>query len=437
VLPVALRVVVGWLGVLGLVACGLALDVAGGFPGYLALWPVACAAAVIVAGRTGHPLGVDRVLASRPARYVGDLSFALYLWHWPVLVLALVAEHGTVPGPRTGLLVIATAVLLAVATRHLVEVPLRRARDRGTGAWPDHRVAVVAVVAVAVLVAGWQVALTGRAGQDVALADPDHPGAAVRLAGADPAVPDAALLPSQVALSTDWSQPIGPCRPGRTDPALEVCERAAPGGAARHVVVVGDSHAQQLVPAVLPTTDARGWDLTTMLKGACPFALGPGVDPECQRWNLAAVDEITAERPDVVVVQASHLQAGGVETTPPGFATAWQALAERDIPVLAVRDNPRFGIAPSWCVFGEYAPDVPCSTPRPDAVPSVPSYAVVSGVPSNVSFLDLSDLYCLPDVCPPAIGNVLVYLDDNHVSASFARTMAPAVATELDRLPGW
>ena len=54
-------------------------------------------------------------------------------------------------------------------------------------------------------------------------------------------------------------------------------------------------------------------------------------------------------------------------------------------------------------------------------------------MPSNVSFADFTDLYCLPDVCPPAIGNVLVYLDDNHVSASFARTMAPAIAAEMDR----
>lgn len=67
----------------------------------------------------------------------------------------------------------------------------------------------------------------------------------------------------------------------------------------------------------------------------------------------------------------------------------------------------------------------------------MPSYVTAAGVPPNISFLDLTDLYCLPDVCPPAIGNALVYVDDNHVSASYARTMAPVVAADMDTLLDW
>lgn len=114
-----------------------------------------------------------------------------------------------------------------------------------------------------------------------------------------------------------------------------------------------------------------------------------------------------------------------------------RALDARGIRVLAVRDNPRFDYAPSLCLAGEYGPGAPCSPPRDDVIPARPSFAGLPGVPASTRFLDLSDLYCTRDQCPPAIGNVLVYLDDNHISATYARTMAPAVAAEMDRQLGW
>lgn len=62
-------------------SCGVVLDVAGGFPGYRALWPVLAACAVLLAGRTGDPRGVDRLFASAPLQHLGRPGFALYLWH--------------------------------------------------------------------------------------------------------------------------------------------------------------------------------------------------------------------------------------------------------------------------------------------------------------------------------------------------------------------
>ena len=432
------RVVLGWSGVLGLISCGLVLDVAGGFPGYLALWPVVCAGLILTAGRTGVPWASDRPLSSRPARYLGDLAFSLYLWHWPVLVLVSTARHSTVLGLTDGLLVIATSLVLAVGTRHLVEIPLRRRRDRGARG-SDHGLALPAVAVVALLLLVWQGLLVARTGPAVGFEDPDHPGAGARAPGyVDRARPEAGLLPSPAALSEDWSQPIGPCRPGRSDALLEVCERASVGPPTRRVVVLGDSHSQQLVPALLPTAASRNWELTTMLKGACVFSLGPGVEPSCQEWNTAAVDEITAIHPDVVVVQASReLSSPDAENTPPEYVAAWRVLADRGIRVLAVRDNPRFASSPSACLRGEYGPDAPCSPARRDVVSPVASYVRATDVPASVAFVDLTDLYCTEDACPAAIGNVLVYLDANHVSASYARTMAPAVAAEVDRALGW
>ena len=62
-------------------------------PGIVALWPTLAAACVIAAGQSGSKLGVDRILSSKPLVRLGDISYALYLWHWPVLVIALAVTH--------------------------------------------------------------------------------------------------------------------------------------------------------------------------------------------------------------------------------------------------------------------------------------------------------------------------------------------------------
>ena len=92
----ALRVVLGWAGLAAMLACGLLLQVHRSFPGFIALWPTLAAAAIIVAGQTaaarrGPLAGLEA------AGGLGGNSYALYLWHWPVLVLALAARGSTAP----------------------------------------------------------------------------------------------------------------------------------------------------------------------------------------------------------------------------------------------------------------------------------------------------------------------------------------------------
>lgn len=69
--PRRVRIALGWAGVAELVGRGSALTVAAQFPGYVALWPTLSAAAVLIAGVTASRVGADRLLASRPLRYLG------------------------------------------------------------------------------------------------------------------------------------------------------------------------------------------------------------------------------------------------------------------------------------------------------------------------------------------------------------------------------
>ena len=98
-----LRVALGWAGLAAMLSCGLLLSVDRSFPGFVALWPTLAAAAIIVAGQSGSRLGVDRLLSWKPLVSLGDNSYALYLWHWPLLVLALAGKGITSPNLVQGL----------------------------------------------------------------------------------------------------------------------------------------------------------------------------------------------------------------------------------------------------------------------------------------------------------------------------------------------
>lgn len=169
-----LRVVLGWGGLAAMLSCGLVLTVDRSFPGFVALWPTLAAAAVIVAGQSGSRIGADRFLASRPLVMVGDNSYALYLWHWPVLVFFLLVTETATPNLLQGLAIMAVSMILAVATTRFVERPMRRWEWPNVRSW---RAAVVIASCGALLalpVTAWQGAISaeGRRSPTSPWADP-------------------------------------------------------------------------------------------------------------------------------------------------------------------------------------------------------------------------------------------------------------------------
>ncbi|WP_447001847.1 acyltransferase family protein [Saccharothrix isguenensis] len=437
------RVLLGWTGLVGLVACGLVLRVGSVFPGYLALWPTLCAAAVIAAGATGSAFGADRVLGSRPLRYLGDLSYSLYLWHWPVLVLYLVVRDRVEVGLNGGLVVIGLSVVLSVLTLHFVEEPVRRSRIGETTRWGAYGFGVLLMVPVLVAAGGWQAVSERKAASYAASVDDlDHPGALAREPGFEYwGSEDASIVPPLVALPDNFAAiPDSTCVPTRRNKELSLCYSPVDGEPEMRIAVVGDSHMQQYLAALGPLAQRRNWQVVAMLKGACPYSTDSEVvpgDPSCLKWNADVEQELADLRPDLVLTNGTRdVRVGLTEATPPGFVDRWRRLTEAGIAVAAVRDNPRFDYWPSVCADA-HGPEAPqCSTPRADLLAPEPPYAGIPDLPPNLGFLDFSDYFCTEDLCPPVIGNVYVYLDDNHVSATFMSTMETIVERAVDELFG-
>ncbi|OLR92003.1 acyltransferase family protein [Actinokineospora bangkokensis] len=435
-----LRVLLGWAGVVALVSCGVAMDVGSRFPGYLALWPVLAACAVVVAGSTGSPHGVDRWLSARPVTYLGDLSFALYLWHWPVLVFYLVVRDRTVVGPLGGGFVIALSLLLAAATHHLVEEPLRRARSSTRRSYALVAAGVVAVLGAAT---AWNAVVVRDAERfSTLVGDRDHPGAIARVPGFEyTGAEDAVLIPSQAVVAKDWPDASAfdcAVKPGTEQ--LQVCESTWTDTPARTLTIVGDSHMYLWSAGLVEVAKRRNWALDMMVLGGCPYSTRsetyPG-DDRCREWTDQVTGELLDRQPDAVVTLATrNARPGRTETTPDGFVERWRQLDDAGITVLAFRDNPRYDSSPSACVALRGRDADACTAARGDIYAETPPYADRADISPNVFFFDFADYYCDALTCPPVIGNVLVHLDDNHLTATFMESMAPiaeeAVLTATD-----
>ena len=457
----AFRAVLGWFGLIALLICGIVLDVQGGFPGYLALWPVLSVAAVIIAGSgENRRWGPASVLETKPVLALGRASYALYLVHWPILVFVLVQRRGEPLDFLGGLLVILGSVAVAFALTALVDSPLRK------WTWPAaSRLRGATVIAVSLALAAapaltLQAIAAQQARQEAlivaAAPEPEfdlaNPGAAVLFADREDVENSAETprrpLPSEVP--TQWGVLAEDCSDGSIivlPKSMELCSTNGVSDPTRTIVVIGNSHAQQMLPAVEAAAERQNWRVISFLYAACAMGLrevdasqGIFYSQECRQWNEDVLDVIEELDPDAVVTigtesmpaaQSSPANAGRSEHTLEGVELSIERLTQLGIPIVLIRDNPRFTFDSYQCVEQADDPERECSTTVAQALDSTNPAEVLEG--DGVANIDLTDLYCPDGICLPVIGNVNVYIDADHLSLVYSRSMSPVVEEELVR----
>ncbi|WP_279367592.1 acyltransferase family protein [Microbacterium testaceum] len=430
------RTLVGWAGLAGLLVLGAVLDVQGGFPGFLALWPVLCAAAVVVSGsgETGR-FSLAALLSSRPLQAIGRDAYALYLVHWPILVTFLIVNGRTEVGLVGGAGIIALSLLLARLLTWAVDRPVRAWRRGDSSPLVPVAVLAVAVAIVAVPVGTWQTATWVQERAIEARALQANPGAAVLR---DPSLAkppaDAPLLPLPSLIDDEWVHLDRECSAEWANDIEELrgtCSETSGTPRARHTVaVIGDSHAQQITAALLPVAEANGWGVVFLVKGGCSMGLDePGMDERCDGWREAAIELVERVRPDAALTVVTRSDAGeDDERLRPGIERFLDRMDGAGVPVLGVRDNPRFAFNMYDCVVASEDP-LDCAVPR--------SASLADRNPADdldradFHLLDLTPWICPDDLCVGEIGNVAVYRDDNHLSRLYARTLSPSLAEQL------
>ncbi|MDT0478105.1 SGNH hydrolase domain-containing protein, partial [Streptomyces sp. DSM 41014] len=216
--------------------------------------------------------GVGRLLAGRGPRAVGRLSYNLYLWHWPVIVLAE-ARLGTLGWPAKTALTLA-AVLPALATMRWVEQPLRRSRTvselprRGLSVGIS---AIVLPVVLALVVGTATLHMMGPATPvDVKGLPPgaaSGPSLLARVPGA-PVADGGPVVPSPAQARKDFPPDQG-CQVAPEVTRSPQCLFGAVDSPDR-IVLLGDSHAGQWFSPMLALASQRGWALQELVKQGCP-----------------------------------------------------------------------------------------------------------------------------------------------------------------------
>ena len=429
----AAKILAALAGLAAIAASAMLYSGATAFPGYTALLPTLGTALVLMSGSAAARFAPHRLLENRAAMWIGDLSYSIYLWHWPAIVFYR-AWTGNVPGLWDGLGLIAVSVLLAALSKHHVE---DRFRERGATPAIGRSLAggfatILLCLASAAVV--FAVIESQRPGE---LTARNYPGAAAFTdgtavpSGIAPAPPLSSVLDDVAAAYTNG------CHLDLDESEPRACRYGVSGGAF-HIMLIGDSHGASWLPALETLSETRRWRMTAHTKSACPMVLGKlAKDPSCWSWGENMLKEVAREKPDLVLLVMSSdnmiIGSGSREERLPLLIAALRktvaALHEQDTAVIVMRDTPRFPFDPPACLSSDPA----CAADEADAFPLPDPMPAAFGGDPAVPLIDMTHAFCADGTCPMTIGNVTVWRDYHHFTATYARTLAPAFGRELDK----
>ncbi|CAN5232426.1 acyltransferase family protein [soil metagenome] len=437
------------------------------FPGFAALLPTVGAAAVIWGGLGAVPRALTTVLESPPFVWVGNVSYGLYLWHWPLIVFAGAALRADRLPWWAAVAVLTASLVLAGLSKRFVEDRFQRpATPASAGARPSetrlgrirrHPFALAAALLTITGLAGAALFVDLRqiaAQQSAAAANP--PGARVLDPRFDPsAFPSTVIqpVPDILTLTSSLERQLSEeCMSLADNPAITSCEAGDPD-ATTTVLLAGDSHTAHWLPAFDELGRSNHWRVVLAAKASCPlldlgadFAPDGVIGKECLTWNSSMVGFIRSLHPDALVTSmAFYPYPPGVvpgdrafdERMAEGSARRFGAIEELGIPVVAIHETPVFnGFSAPDCLSdsrGTIAETISACSAEMNSARILPRsrLELADALVPGVVPIDVDEVVCPHGVCYSAIGNVISYRDDNHFTDPFARSLAWAVRDQL------
>lgn len=443
---------------IGFAALSFGKDTA--FPGWLAVVPVLGTVLVLLAGIDDRFAPLEATLNWPPIQYIGNISYSLYLWHWPLIVVAPYALAR--PLERMDeLLIVLGAVVLAGLTKTFVE---DRGQSSGFLNHSTQRTFVAMAVATALLAGLVVVQIQATAWKN---ADAKQASAAAAMR---PCYGPMALLPGAdcpdkfgpsvqpvMAEANDYRTPPTECVvPAAAAPVKDENRRDcdfSDGLADADVVwIVGDSHAQHWQSTIFKAAKERRWIVKFAYFGGCPVAAvqfkgydGAGRDPghaqKCSAWAKSITDTIAAEKPSAIFTSTFARQQAVDDGSgkPPfdqfaaGLQATWKKWTDAGSKVYVLADPPlNKAVRPADCTMLHAAAPAECAVDRKTAQPADPLVAAAEGAGNDkVLLLDFSNYFCAADKCYTVIGGVNVYYDANHLNREYGELLTPIM---LDRI---
>lgn len=425
-----------------IIGCALLFNSTTAFPGYLALIPVAATAYLLWLRPPDQRWSPQRLSEMKPIQWLGDISYPLYLWHWPLITVFLALRHSG-PGPRGSIALIAAALLLAWLTKRWVEDPVRfriAPFSRPRVMLPVAAAGIALVLATTVVPAAmirseYQANYTQFEQLDSvtdsclgALALINHCDSPfARTSTVDPG---AAREDSYIARGIrDCAQ-----QPNMSGDLQIDCILSDPSNPKHNAVLLGDSFSAQIAESLGDAAQRLGWRLhQRTLTGCTGFVPDTGrTDSEalrfCLDWSERTYGEVRDDPTvDVVIISARSLDENHAHARIAQERIA--AFVEAGKHVVVVHTPPGFTEDVPACVERTTGDD-PCTELEAGRNDWLASAAVAAGA----ELLELRALLCPDGVCHTVIGGTVAYLDEHHLTHSFTSTLSHWFEDSLDEL---
>ena len=485
-----LRAFAGWAALAGLITAAFVIDQnVMPYPGTAAIVPTVAAVLLIASGE--ERAGPGLLLRLPPIRFLGKISYSLYLWHWPILILGGLYLDGPVQqplDPGQALALAALAVPVAAVSWLLIEEPFRR------GSIPLPRPSRVVAVGLAVMLIvaaigtnfdfGAQSALASLSGPTDSPAsateqpsDSPTPESTPTIALPTPTLPAdetptptpaytpalspsptpgtptsyavAGLQPSLSQVAKDYEQPwhdgcLG-FDPTLTPSTSSKCVYGNPSGKYT-VIMLGDSHGSAIFPGVNQVAKAHGWKLLPYLKINCPFTDIRMIEfnlkreyHECETWNTNVVAKLQKSPPNLLIISESRWFYPVSGTDSPAADGAGLARMIAKVPsqtkVVIIQDPPLPGIndkAPT-CLSAHLTDYRKCVYSRTRGFASAMGTREKDAVAATgAGLIDLTATICPgTSPCPIVQNGIIMWRDEQHLTATYATTLGPAIDAQL------
>jgi peptidoglycan/LPS O-acetylase OafA/YrhL len=373
------------------------------FPGTAALVPV-IGTAFAIASLNNWPRALNRFGNLKIVQWLGEISYPLYLWHWPVLVIPSVAWGRSLVAYELLICVLLTA-LLADVTHRFIEDPIRYSKPH-----PKLVIKSGAAATAASLVMGAAIYLSFN--DEINLDN-----------GRSYSVSE--LIKRPVIYDDN-------CHVNNGETVSPECTYGEKG-AKKKIVLFGDSHAAQWFPAFAKLANENNFELISLTKSACP---GPAVEKvdsgeyrnsDCFAWRDNSLERIAKLKPYAVIFSGfQHFQV------PAGYSSRrdwWQAGQKRTLAslrgnashIVYITDTPHPQQDIPACLAGGVISD--CDDSEPSEPISIPGLKVVNPTP-----------WLCTDKCSSVINENVAYRDGSHISIAMSESLAQPLGQALKRL---
>jgi peptidoglycan/LPS O-acetylase OafA/YrhL len=401
-LPKKIRVapIVSLAAFLALIFVALRFDDQTAFPGIAALVPVMATALLITAHQQWPP--ILRNLSNRKSvQWLGEISYPLYLWHWPVLVIPSIALDRSLTWFET-LLCLIVIIAASHLTHYFVEQPLRYRNWSATRIYTLVGISTLSSVLLGLgIYSSYSNNLTLSTGEKFSMDS---------------------IRQNPKSYSDGCHVSFGTTR----SPNCEYGDLSAD----KTIVLYGDSHAAQWLPALDLIGNKNGLKIISMTKSACsstelilPLSAQYSVS-DCQKFRDSSVDHIQKLKPYAVITSSYQLF---VATDGSSDALKWWVNGQAKL-LTRISNSTKFPI---------YISD----TPRPQTdIPNCLSKSKVDecatakkiNPTTATGFLAINPTpWLCGAACPAIVDNIVAYRDQSHISVAMSEYLAAKLESSL------